>query len=240
MNDISPDFAETETAPGFRFTDMRLAVGTRLQLELVEGGEAKHYYSSLLGYARGEYLIVKMPFHAGLSVPLQEGDELGIRLLSGVHAFAFSSTVQRVFLAPLFYMHLTFPESISGTVVREAPRVDIVLDTRITTTRTRPDRPLNARILNLSSSGALIECQSAVGLKGEKIRMEFAFPEHNAGPDVTLTTDAVLQNLRHSRAAEAGVARLFSCGVRFSELSERDKRLIENLVFRTAMEFGVT
>jgi c-di-GMP-binding flagellar brake protein YcgR len=240
MNDIPPAFAESDAAPGFRFADMRLAVGTRLQVELFEGGEAKHYYSSLLGYARGEYLIVKIPFHAGLSVPLQEGEQLGIRLLSGVHAFAFSSTVQRVFLAPLYYMHLTFPESIAGTVVREAPRVDITVETRITTARTRPDRPLAARILNLSSSGALIECESAVGLKGEKIQMVFAFPEHTAGPDVTISTEAILQNLRHSRASEAGVARLFSCGVRFSELSERNKRLIENLVFRTAMEHGIT
>jgi c-di-GMP-binding flagellar brake protein YcgR len=240
MNDIPPDLTQADPGSGFRFSDMRLAVGTRLQIELVEGGESKHYYSSLLGYARGEYLIVKMPFHAGLSVPLQEGDELGIRLLSGVHAFAFSSTVQRVFLAPLYYMHLSFPETIAGTVVREAPRVDIVIDTLITTARTRPERPLEARILNLSSSGALIESASAVGLKGEKIHMVFSFPEHTAGPEVTIRTDAVLQNLRHSRASEAGAARLFSCGVRFNELGEREKRLIENLVFRTAMEVGVT
>jgi c-di-GMP-binding flagellar brake protein YcgR len=240
MNDTPPDLSQADPGSGFRFTDMRLGVGTRLQIELVEGGESKHYYSSLLGYARGEYLIVKMPFHAGLSVPLQEGDQLGIRLLSGVHAFAFSGTVQRVFLAPLYYLHLSFPETIAGTVVREAPRVDIVIETQITTARTRPDRPLEARILNLSSSGALIECPSAVGLKGEKIQMTFSFPEHTAGPDVLVRADAVLQNLRPSRASDAGGERLFSCGVRFDALGEREKRLIENLVFRTAMEVGVT
>src|SRR5450631_3881769 len=96
----------------FEFESMNLQIGIRLQLLTHRGIKPVQYFSTLIGYVKDEYILVKMPFEDGLPVSLHEGDKLTVRVFSGTNVCTFVSTANRIFLQPFFYLHLSFPKAI--------------------------------------------------------------------------------------------------------------------------------
>jgi len=92
------------------FDDIKLQVGARLQIMLKRGAGQIIHYTTLIGYVSGDYLLVKVPFENGLSVQMQEGEDVTLRTFFGLNVFTFTCNVQSIFLAPRFYMHLSFPQ----------------------------------------------------------------------------------------------------------------------------------
>ena len=157
-----------------------------------------------------------------------------MRALSGVHVFAFSVIVRRVFLAPMFYAHLSFPDKISGTVVRKALRASV--EVPVTVSGAPGDgghRRSTRRFSNLSATGGFIESPSALGESEQRLRVAFAFRVHPGNREVKIETDATIQNVRKlSAAGEAS----FGYGVRFDGLGEDETIMIQNLVYQALTE----
>ncbi|MFC6518638.1 flagellar brake domain-containing protein [Undibacterium arcticum] len=65
------------------FDDMKLEVGTRLQMTLKRGVQPLIYYTALIGYVSGEYLLMKIPLENGLSVPILAGERVALRVFPG-------------------------------------------------------------------------------------------------------------------------------------------------------------
>lgn len=231
-----PDSAEINA--DFRFEDMKLRIGSKMQLELTYGGTTHRHYTSLIGYLPGEYLIVKTPLQQGVSVAFQEDDDVAVRLVSGVHAFAFTVKVQRVFLAPIFYLHLAFPQYVHGTVVRQAVRARMSLPAKVTNAALPEPGPHQANIANLSSSGALVEAPIELGAKGQSIRLEFVVPGVLGQRSVTVKVDATIQNVTPPARSATAETRVYGYGVKFAELSDDGLALLQNLVYRTLAESG--
>jgi c-di-GMP-binding flagellar brake protein YcgR len=142
--------------PEFQFESMHLQVGVRLQFITYRRLKPVQYFSTLIGYIKDEYLIVKMPMENGVPMGLVEGERVTIRVFSGVNVCTFDCTVQRIFGRPLLYLHLSFPESIQGTPLRTSMRVKV--DLPATIAASAPDAAAaDCLLANISVNGARIE-----------------------------------------------------------------------------------
>jgi c-di-GMP-binding flagellar brake protein YcgR len=125
----------------FAFESLNMQVGVRLQLMTHRRVKPVTHFSTLIGYLKDEYIILKIPMENGVPIGLTEGERVTIRVFSGVNVCSFACTVERVFARPLFYVHLSFPTSIQGTSLRTAMRVKVDLPASLAGSGTR-DRPL--------------------------------------------------------------------------------------------------
>jgi hypothetical protein len=102
----NPPPSEAKTQE-YEFEQMNLQVGGRIQFITHRTMKPIQHFSTLIGWVKDEYMIVKVPFENGAPIALNEGDKLTIRVFSGVNVCSFSCVVQRVFARPLFYVHLS-------------------------------------------------------------------------------------------------------------------------------------
>lgn len=226
--------AELEQAPKqetFSFDDMRLQVGARLQIQVPFRPNAPQYFSTLIGFAKDDYLILKIPFENGLSVKLEPDSTVAVRVLSGVHVFAFSVIVRRVFMAPLFYAHVSFPDKITGTVVRKASRAQV--DVPVSVTGDAVNDAVDARFTNLSASGGFIESPTALGDKDQRLRLAFSVRVQPGDREVKMEAEATIRNLRPPAKPGEGT---FGYGVRFEDLGEDKTVMLQNVVYQALTE----
>lgn len=115
----------------YAFEQMNLQVGGRIQLITHRTLRPMQHFSSVIGWVRDEYMIVKIPMENNGPISITEGDKLTVRVFSGVNVCSFSTVVQRVFLRPLMYAHVAFPGEIQGTSLRAAMRVKVEIPAKM-------------------------------------------------------------------------------------------------------------
>ncbi|MGV8898630.1 MAG: flagellar brake protein [Burkholderiaceae bacterium] len=211
------------------FDAIKLQVGTRLQIMLTRGSRQLVYYTSLIGYVSGEYLLMKIPFEHGLSVPMQADERVTLRVFSGMNVFSFACNVESVFLSPRFYMHLTFPTEIQATALRKAVRVKVELPVQI------KGAAESGNITDISVEGAQITAGSALGKLEAKILLSFGFQIKPTNQDVLIETSATIRSLRELPAAKKGEPSRFSHGVLFDEIDPNNQVMLQNLVYEALL-----
>lgn len=211
------------------FDDIKLQVGNRLQIMLKRGAQQLIYYTSLIGYVSGEYLLMRIPLEHGLSVPIHGGERVTLRVFSGVNVFTFVCDVESVFLSPWHYMHLTFPAEIQATALRKAIRAKVDLPVRIKETQK------SGAIIDISVDGAQIMADSALGESGAKIALSFRFQIKPTNQEVLVETSATIRSLRELPAVEKGAPPRFSHGVSFDGVDPTNQVMLQNLVYDSLM-----
>lgn len=231
MNDPQ---AEGESKPQeFEFESMNLQVGVRLQFITHRGLKPVQHFSTLIGWAKDEYMIVKIPTDNGAPIPLVEGERVTMRVFSGIHVCTFASTVERFFGRPLLYAHISFPRSIQGTSLRTAMRVKVDIPARIIPLGGAVP-PVECLLTNLSVSGARIESKRSLPQDEDQFDMEFALlvPPHNQ--EVRVRTRAAVRNI----SALAGAPEQtegFAYGVQFVNLNPVHYTLLQNLTYEALL-----
>jgi hypothetical protein len=230
MDHVSELDQPTKTE-SFTFDDMKLQVGARMQIQIPFGANAPQHFTTLIGFVRDEYLIVRIPFENGLSIALPQEATVVVRVLSGVHVFAFTSIVRRVFLAPLFYAHLSFPEKIAGTVVRKAVRATVDLPVSV---KGAGGNAVEAKFTNLSATGGYIESPADLGEREQSVRVNFAFRVQPGNREVKIDAAATIRNVRSPGPnGEQG----YGYGVRFDDLPDDQTLMLQNVVYQALTEF---
>jgi c-di-GMP-binding flagellar brake protein YcgR len=215
------------------FEDMRLQVGARLQLTLGSHGK-NNWYSSLIGYVSGEYLLVKIPTENGLSVPLQEGERITVRAFSGVSVYTFSCTIESILLAPRYYMHLSFPMQIAATPLRQAARVKVKLPVEISNAPSAHEHPMKAILSDLSITGAFIAAHDELGGPGDRITIAFAFRVQPTNQEVRIRTEATIrscQRLEPNGKANGRTSVMHGAGVHFDSISETEQFMLQHFLY---------
>ena len=152
------------------FKEINLQVGARLQMTLQHGAKQSIYYTELIGYVDGEYLIIKTPFENGLSVQMQVDEQVTLRILAGVDVFTLTCRVKTIFRAPHYYMHLSFPTDIKSIALRGAVRAKVNLPVQV-------NGVAGAGVISdISVTGAAIIADSALGELNEETLISFEFP----------------------------------------------------------------
>lgn len=211
------------------FDDIKLQVGTRLQIMLKRGARQSIYYTSLIGYVSGEYLLMKIPLEHGLSVPILVGERVALRVFSGMNVFTFVCYVESVFHGPRYYMHLTFPAEIQATALRKAVRVKVDLPVQIKGTAE------SGTITDISVDGAQITAGSALGELEAKIALSFTFQIKPTNQEVRLETSATIRNLHELPAAKKDAPARFSHGVSFDDIDPTNQVMLQNLVYESLL-----
>lgn len=220
----TPRARETEV----RFEEIRLPVGESLQLQWLAGEQTTRHYARLIGYVKGQSVLVTAPTVNGKMVLMREGQAVLVRLFSGKSIYAFATSVLKATNVPHPYVHLAYPPQVKTQVVRRAPRVDVQL---IAAMRDASDTEYAAIIANLSRGGCLLKVKGEPVTVGDRIRLAFK---------------VVMEDIEHLVTA-AGVVRSIvaaapdsdeptQAGVEFEELSGQDRLVITALVYQRLLD----
>jgi c-di-GMP-binding flagellar brake protein YcgR len=213
----------------FEFEAMNLQVGGRLQFITHRGIKPQQYFSTLIGYIKDEYMIVKIPMDQGSPISLTEGEKLTIRVFSGVTVCSFDCTVARVFARPLLYAHITFPTSIQGTSLRASMRVKVDIPAQVTGSRPAAT-PARCTLINLSVTGALIESPRKLPPDDELVTLEFSLLSQPGNQPIAVKTRASIKNVNVLKPA-ADRFEVFTYGVQFLGLDPNHYTLLQNMTY---------
>jgi len=212
------------------FESMNLQVGTRLQLLTHRRIKPVQHFSSLIGYLKDEYIILKIPMENGAPIALAEGERLTIRVFSGIKVCSFVCTVERVFMRPLFYVHVSFPKSVQGTSLRTAMRVKVDLPARLGGEDHAGQQACT--IVNLSVSGALVESRSRLPQDEDALTLQFTL---NAPPDNQEVQVATRAAIRNVNVVQAGDGEVYTYGLQFVALDAVHYTLLQNMTYEALL-----
>ena len=214
------------------FADMQLAVGTRMQLLGTGRTPAAPAFTSLIGYIRHEYLLLQLPREkGGMTVSYSVGQEMMVRVFSGTSVFTFPARVERVLLAPLFQLYLTFPDTLDSTALRAGVRVKVEMPATVKVSGAADsDAPVAAVITNLSRNGALIDADRVLGNPDEKLSVAFEFKHDMADAPVRIETDATVRSMHKRTSATATLPARYEHGVQLS-LESGQQLILQNYIY---------
>lgn len=230
---MSSDQAQDLKPQKFEFDALNLQVGIRLQLITHRRVKPVQHFSTLIGYVRDEYLIVRIPFEEGVPIGLNEGERVTIRVFSGVSVCSFASTVERVFGRPIFYVHLTFPTLIEGTSLRGAMRVRAGIPVRIVSVELG-GAPFECLLANVSVTGARIDSPQPLPPNQDFVDLEFTLAAGPGNTDTVVRTRAGIKNLAVAKPA-AGQLETYSYGVQFLNLEPAHYTLLQNMTYEALL-----
>jgi c-di-GMP-binding flagellar brake protein YcgR len=216
----------------FGFDSLNLQVGVRLQFITYRRIKPVQYFSTLIGYVRDEYLIVKLPMENGTPVGLVDGERVTIRVFSGMNVCSFACTVQRVFDRPLHYVHLSFPDSIQGTSLRTAMRVKVDIAAQVLPAR-GDGAAVECSLTNISVSGARIESPRSLPEDGGEVVVEFGLPSPLGDGEMRVRTRAAVRNVNALRREDG--TEMFAYGVQFLDLDQVHHTMLQNLTYEVLL-----
>jgi c-di-GMP-binding flagellar brake protein YcgR len=212
----------------FEFDSMNLQVGGRIQFITHRTIKPIQHFSTLIGYVKDEYMIVKIPSEAGAPIALNDGDKLTIRVFSGVTVCSFACTVMRIFGRPLNYAHLSFPDAIQGTSLRAAMRVKVDIPAQLASAG-HPS--VSVFLVNLSVSGALIESPRKLSPDEPSVSLSFTLIAQPGNQQVRVKTGATIQNVNIVKPAAGAHKEVFTYGVQFTDLEPVHYTMLQNLTY---------
>lgn len=224
MSSNPPNEAKTQE---YEFEQMNLQVGGRIQFITHRTIKPIQHFSTIIGWVKDEYLIVKVPFESNAPISINEGDKLTIRVFSGVNVCSFSCMVQRVFPRPLFYAHLTFPRSIQGTSLRAAMRVKVDIPAQVTT----QSGATSVFLVNLSVSGALIESSKQLPDGDAQVGLSFYLIAQPGNRQVRVNPTATIRNINVVKPATSDKQEVFTYGLQFIDLDPVHYTMLQNLTY---------
>jgi c-di-GMP-binding flagellar brake protein YcgR len=216
----------------FEFETMNLQVGVRLQFISHRQVKPVQYFSTLVGYVKDEYIIVKIPTEHGVPIAVTEGERITIRVFSGVNVCSFASTVERVFPRPLNYVHLSFPTAIQGTSLRGAMRVKAEIPARAA--KVGDVVQLACVLTNVSVTGARIESASPLPADSEVVTLAFTLATPPTNEEVPVETLAAIRNMTVARPAP-DKPDVYSYGVQFIDLDPVHYTLLQNMTYEALL-----
>lgn len=217
----------------FEFETMNLQVGVRLQVMTHRHLKPVQYFSTLIGYVKDEYLIIKIPTENGAPIAMTEGDRLTIRVFSGVNVCSFACSVERVFARPLNYVHLSFPTSIQGTSLRGAMRVKAEIPARVSKVGGNA-APTACTLTNVSVTGARIDSSYPLPADSEVLTLAFMLATPPTNEEMPVETLAAVRNMTVSRPAP-DKPDVYSYGVQFVDLDPVHYTLLQNMTYEALL-----
>lgn len=209
------------------FKDINLQVGVRLQMVLHHGAKQPIFYTELIGYVDGEYLIVKTPFENGLSVQMRVDEPITLRILSGVDVFTLTCKVKTIFRGPHFYMHLSFPTDIKAIALRGAIRAKVNLPVQV-------NGIAGAGIISdISFTGAAIIADRALGEPNQEALISFEFPIKPSNQNAHIETSATIRSIQQLPSKKNNASPRFSHGISFHELELTNQVMLLNFVYES-------
>lgn len=216
----------------FRFDDMQLKVGHKLQLKLSSRSkgpvEIKYnsYVTSLIGYVQDSTVIAAMPATDQLiGEPFVEGDQVQVSLFSGNSVFNFIVFVDKVIKVPFKYLHLSFPKEIQGQNIRKSRRIRCSLQGSVV------EKHIPICLIDLSICGAGISSTLPLGPLGTIVTLTFSITILDKEIPVT-----VKSAIRSAKPINKNGQKTISSGVEFIDIKSEHMHTIRHLIYQEIVE----
>jgi len=206
-------------------TDFHFSVGTALTLQLLRDRDAPRIQAKVLGFKRGESLMVDVAGPAFSPIDLTVGDEVNVRYLVGNSAFGFRCEVVCACTKPYRYFHLSYPQTAEQTRIRQGERVDVAIPATVTNAA---GETLSVEIRDISAEGALLAAVENLGNVGETLTLRFALAF--AQWTRSLVLPVVIRNL-NSEPTDPATEPTRRFGTEFHEIAEKDKLFVLTFVY---------
>jgi hypothetical protein len=204
---------------------MRLRVGDRAQLEPPTQTGTGRILVRVVGWVEAHSLIVTGPQSIGGRLTLLEGELVMLRVFTGRSAFAFRCSVLNKYTPAFDYLQLSFPQRVDGVEVRSSPRVHIDLPAKVTLAS--GGSPVEARIDNIGTTGALLDTAAPLGAKGDTLKVDFDLVLHEI--PVSLSLNATIRTVQSDEAPDSTSRHRY--GVSFIEPVASDRLILAALVW---------
>ncbi|MCK9398242.1 MAG: flagellar brake protein [Methylobacter sp.] len=209
------------------FKDINLQVGARLQMTLQNTPKQAIYYTELIGYVDGEYLIVKTPIENGLSVQMQVEDQITLRILSGVDVVTLTCRVKTIFRGPHHYMHLSFPTDIQAIALRGAIRAKVKIPVQVNGVAGA------GFITDISVTGAGIVADKTLGEPNEDALISFDFPIKPTNQNAHIDTGVTIRSIQQLPCKNKDAPPRFAHGISFHDIDPTSQVMLLNLVYES-------
>lgn len=209
-------------------------VGERVQLRLLGRDIQAFHYATLIGYIKGQSILVTTPLSGRQRIAMTEGERLELRMLTGSNIVIFQSEIIRVCVSPSHYLHLQYPERIQMQKLRNASRTRVRIAAKLTAAQGALEI---AQIIDLSPDGAQVVVPKLIGDKGQQVQLSFQASVDELTS--TLTLDGLIQHTRPAAPGHEWGEGMLEYGISFTGVSDENKLWLKCLVYRHIAEGGL-
>ena len=210
-----------------------LNVGTRVQLRIQRDTGIAEHFSSLIGFVKGEFLMVRCPVIRNTPFILHDGEQVLVRAFTGTTIHSFSSSVIRTLLNPLYYMHLEYPQAMQSSALRAKLRIKVSAPAELEYKDITGGKAINqATLVDLSLSGARIASQDLISV-GNEVQLSFAV--QSDGVEHVVRAKAVVRSANRKPSTQFDEQDIFSYGLQFDGLYAEDQAAIRLLTYETLL-----
>jgi hypothetical protein len=164
------ELKETAAAGAFPPSGIKPQIGELVQLRLPNQSLQTYYSARLIGYIKKQSILVTRPVSVENPFIPIEGQQVEVRMVTGNNIYAFQSSIQRLCISPIQYMHLDYPIEVRVQKLRKSPWVRLNLGATVTNAQGTHEA---ARLVNLSPDGAQLHAPPTLGKPGEALRISF-------------------------------------------------------------------
>lgn len=148
-----------------------LTVGTPMYLELGSGAQTGQYAVNLIGYMPGQSLLVTAPQSQGQVLSLDPAQKVTLRYADGDECATFETTVLTQHSAPYPYIHVGYPQGVTGLVMRRDVRVPVG-NMAIMLVLNDASRKISVAMTDISVSGAQLVASTRLGNVGDEFSID--------------------------------------------------------------------
>lgn len=212
------------------YSDLKMQVGEILQLQARDGEDSRRMQVKLIGYLPGASLLVTTPKVADKVMIIREGQPYVVRMMIGNRIVGFTTTVLRSCARPFPYLHLAYPGEVEQITVRKAQRVRVKLFASLK--NPNPDfkfeKPGTGTIVDLSTAGALMVANQALGEVGDAVTVSCALKI--GGAEKLLTVPAFIRNVHVGPSEEHGDGSYYH-GLEIALKEQQDTFVLHGFVY---------
>jgi c-di-GMP-binding flagellar brake protein YcgR len=220
-------------AAAFDSEFLNFNVGTRMQLRVQRDTGPVEHFSSLIGFVKDEFVMVKSPMVRNIPFTFYDGEPILVRAFTGMKIYSFTSTVVRTVTSPLSYIHLDYPKAIQSSALRSEIRVRTSLSASVAyQDLAGSKKSAQVPLVNLSLSGAAIDCQAPLTV-GEQLQMSFMI--QSDGTEREVRTQAVVRSISSRAANQAQNPGTSIYGLQFQNLDPEDQAAIRLMTYETIL-----
>lgn len=224
---------KSEDPQAFDAALLSFNVGTRVQLRAQRDAVPMEHFSSLIGYVKDEFLMVKLPMVGNAPIMFHDDEPITVRAFTGTTIYSFATVVIRSFLGPLYYMHLAYPKEIDRSTLRSELRVKVSLPAGLEyTDESGSIASAQVSLTNLSMSGASFSGDVFLQV-GQQISL--AFTIQTDGVERAIRAAAIVRSANRRATAKDQKKPVFSCGLQFQNLDADDQLALRLLTYETLL-----
>jgi c-di-GMP-binding flagellar brake protein YcgR len=205
---------------------LELQIGDSLQLQFVADDKKRRHYCKVIGYLQEHSVLITTPRIDGNIILVREDQIVIVRMMTGNQVYGFTTRILSTSLRPYPYLHLAYPKEMEHITVRKAERITtrLIGTAELQTGDTETSKSHSVVILDMSTSGAMIEVRNPIGDMGDIITLSTKIEV--GGKEEYINLPCVIRNVIHKDDESH-----YKHGVEFQLLEQKDHFVLYGYVY---------